>query len=201
MRNVFTETLKAKSPTFGLRLSAEKLDRLSDFYEIVQENNELLHLVAPCSPEEFAVRHVLESLLLLDHLPQRVRFADVGAGAGLPSIPCLLVRDDLNAAIIESKRRKADYLEAAVNELGLTDRATVFPNQFEEVRQKDFSVVVCRALDKFIERLPRLLKWSAKKQRLFFGGPGLREALERQRVSFDERLIPLSQQRYIFHVR
>ena len=71
-------------------MAIEEGATLADYYELVQANNPLLHLVAPSSPEEFAVRHVLESLALLKFLPERAKFADVGAGAGLPSIPCLI---------------------------------------------------------------------------------------------------------------
>ena len=94
-----------------MELSASSVERLADYYELVQEHNPLLHLVAPCPPEEFAVRHILESLTLLEYLPTGAKFADVGAGAGLPSIPCLLVRDDLRSVLIESKEKKARFLE------------------------------------------------------------------------------------------
>src|SRR5437016_436562 len=100
---------------FGLELTPERIERVVNFYGIIQEQNPLLHLVAPCSPEEFAVRHILESLTLLKHLPENAKLADVGAGAGLPSIPCLLARDDLRARLIDSKEKKARFLTDAVD--------------------------------------------------------------------------------------
>src|SRR5436190_12664325 len=114
MRSEFIAALTANQGAFGIELPQPALERLADHYDLVQEHNPLLHLVAPCSAEEFAVRHILESLSLLEHLPQKAKFADVGAGAGLPSIPCLLVRDDLRGVLIESKEKKAKFLGQAV---------------------------------------------------------------------------------------
>ncbi len=198
MRDGFIDAVNKNQAAFGLELSESVIERLGDFYEIVQENNSLLHLVAPMPAEEFAVRHVLESLTLLEYLPNGTRFADVGTGAGLPAVPCLLAREDLSAVLIESKIKKAKFLEAAAAELGIQARAAVVNRQFEEADNSGFSIVTCRALDKFTEKLPRLLKWSRNKKLLFFGGPALRDALTRQKLRFEEKLMPGSEQRYLF---
>jgi 16S rRNA (guanine(527)-N(7))-methyltransferase RsmG len=186
--------------TFGLDLPAEAVHRLADFYQLILEHNPLLHLVGPTTPEEFAIRHILESLVLLEYLPHGVKFADIGAGAGLPSVPCLLVRDDLAALLIESKEKKTKFLGLAAAALGLAGRAEVVNKQFQEVDPGKCEYVACRALDKFSERLPRLLKWAMRRKLLLFGGPNLGEALRRNEVKFNEVLMPLSEQRFLFIV-
>ncbi|MCV4777967.1 class I SAM-dependent methyltransferase, partial [Escherichia coli] len=70
----------------------ETLALLADYFDLVMRHNALLHLVGPCSPEDFAVRHILESIVMTGFIPTGGSFADVGAGAGLPSIPCLIAR-------------------------------------------------------------------------------------------------------------
>src|SRR5258706_8582217 len=114
MRQQFISAINQHQSAFGIELPAEKIERLADYYDLVIEHNPLLHLVGPCSPEEFAIRHILESLMLLDHLPHGAKFADVGAGAGLPSIPCLIVRGALKAVMVESKPKKTGFLCVAV---------------------------------------------------------------------------------------
>ena len=201
MRSGLIKALRIHQSVFGLDLTDETINRLAAFYEIVGEHNQMLHLVAPCTPEEFAIRHILESLVLLEYLSENAKFADVGSGAGLPSIPCLIVRRDLAAVLIESKEKKTRYLEHTLSQLELTERAVVFNKQFEEVRDKDFDTVTCRALDKFSDKLPRLLKWSGDRRKVLFGGPTLREALKQVRIQFEERLIPMSEQRYVFYIK
>jgi 16S rRNA (guanine527-N7)-methyltransferase len=198
MNKEFVDAVRNHQNAFGLNLDAERIADLGDYYELVQTHNPLLHLVAPCSPEEFATRHILESLTLLEFLPEGAKFADVGAGAGLPSIPCLIAREDLRAVLIESKLKKASFLEQVLAECDLTQRAGIFNRQFEELPSPDASFVTCRALDKFTQKLPRLLKWSKGRKLLFFGGVALREELIKQGVKFEEKLMPLSEQRFLF---
>lgn len=201
MENEFTKALKTHQSTFGLELTDTSINLLAKYYEILLEHNAILHLVAPMSAEEFAIRHVLESLTLLEYLPQKTRFADVGTGAGLPSIPCLLVRDDLKAVLIESKEKKTAFLKTAIKALGLSNRVQIVTRQFEEIDPGNCEFVTCRALDKFTEKLPRLLKWSKRRWLLLFGGNNLKEALKDQKVKFDVQLMPLSEQRFLFILR
>lgn len=198
MKNAFTEALAENQNLFGLDLESETIQRLAAYYEIIQTHNSLLHLVAPCSPETFATRHVLESLSLLKHLPAGARFADVGTGAGLPGIPCLIARADLNAVLIESKAKKTAFLQLVLAELNLETRAEIINRQFEEISAPAVSFVTSRALDKFTQKLPRLLKWSGKAEKLFFGGNALREELDKSGAAFSEKLLPLSEQRFLF---
>lgn len=198
VREEFISAIQFNQAGFGLELIDARIDRLADYYELIQLHNPVLHLVAPCSAEEFAVRHVLESLTLLEFLSRGARFADVGTGGGLPSIPCLLVRDDLTAVLIESKEKKARFLNEAAERLGISETAVIVNRQFEEVTDRDFSFVTCRALDKFTEKLPRLLKWSGQRRLLFFGGNSLAEFLIKASLKFEKRLMPLSEQRFLF---
>jgi 16S rRNA (guanine(527)-N(7))-methyltransferase RsmG len=183
---------------FALELTPEQTARISDYYEIVIEHNPVLHLVGPSSAADFAVRHILESLTLLKHLPQHAKLADIGAGAGLPSIPCLLVRADLQVRLIESKEKKARFLVEAVERLGLAERAEVVNKQFIETHAADATHVTCRALDKFIEVLPRLVRWSRGRAMLLFGGPAMADALEKDKIRYTSELMPLSERRFLY---
>ena len=198
MSEKFIETIENHQADFGLKLEPEQIEKLAVYYELVQKNNALLHLVAPSTTEEFAVRHILESLTLLEFLPRHAKLADVGTGAGLPSIPCLLARNDLRGVLIESKLKKAAFLQEVLSKCGLENRAGLINRQFEEISKPDVSCVTCRALDKFTQKLPKLLKWAKGARILFFGGPTLREELLKNRVRFKEKLLPFSEQRYLF---
>ncbi len=198
MRKEFIRSIEKSQKTFGLSLAEEKISLLADYFELVQKHNEILHLVAPCSPEEFAIRHILESLTILEFLPEKAQFADVGTGAGLPSIPCLIARKDLRGVLIESKLKKAHFLQMALAKCKIETRADIFNRQFEEIEKPDVSYVLCRALDKFTQKLPKLLRWSKDCSLLFFGGTMLREELKKFGVRFNEKLMPMSEQRFLF---
>lgn len=197
MRQEFINAINEHQTAFGLKIADDAIERLADYYEVIQEHNPILHLVGPCTAEEFAIRHILESLTLLEYLPSGMWFADVGTGAGLPSIPCLLVREDLKAVLIESKEKKSKFLTIAVEKLRLKHRTRISTSQFTETNLGHCEAVTCRALDKFTEKLPSLIKWSARSQMLLFGGENLKKALQDQKVRFVQKLMPMSEQRYL----
>ena len=175
--------------SYDLDLPQETLTQLGDYYSLLIRWNDRLHLVAPCAPEEFATRHVLESLLLLKHLPPKARIADVGSGAGLPIIPCLIARPDLEATMIESSQKKAVFLREALKTVHRT--ATIVARRFEEIEAPDVSFVSCRALEQFRDKLPELIEWAPRGVTLLlFGGEDLIEG--------DRILIPKSEKRFLY---
>jgi 16S rRNA (guanine527-N7)-methyltransferase len=193
--SVFELALQSNEAAFDLKLSDKTVAQLGEYYSLLTRWNDRLHLVAPCAPEEFAVRHVLESLVLLRHLPQNARVADVGSGGGLPIIPCLIARPDLEATLIESSPKKAIFLREASKQL----KATIIARAFADVPAPAVSFVTCRALDQFMQKLPALIEWApADSTLLLFGGEILGEQLNRLGVDFEPLLIPQSEKRYLF---
>ena len=193
----FEQSLISNMGGFDLNLSAETVTLLGEYYSLLTRWNDRLYLVAPCSPEEFAVRHVLESLLLLKHLPQNARVADIGSGGGLPIIPCLIARPDLEATLIESSQKKVIFLREASNHLDL--HTTIIARPFEDTPAPPVSFVTCRALDQFMRKLPALINWAPRGSTLLlFGGETLGDQLRRANVNFEQLLIPHSERRYLF---
>lgn len=185
----FEKALLANMRSFGVELTAAALEQLGAYYSLLIRWNDRLHLVAPCSPEEFATRHVLESLVLLEHLPPGAKIADIGSGAGLPIIPCVIVRADLAATLIESSQKKAVFLREALNAVGR--KATIIAQRFEQIEAPEVDFVTSRALDQFSRKIPVLRDWAPDDATLLlFGGEELLDA--------ERFLIPGSEKRYLY---
>ena len=201
-RGEFDKALARHAAAFGVQLDGEKRARLGDYFELVSNWNPRLHLVAPCAPEEFAVRHVLESLLAVPHIPEGATFIDIGSGAGLPALPCLVARPDLKGALVESSRKKAVFLREALSRLGLSDRARVVAERFERVGPPAADCLTCRAIERFTEILPALVAWASHiPTLLLFGGEGLGEKLEEEGLRFETVRVPESERRFLFVVK
>jgi 16S rRNA (guanine527-N7)-methyltransferase len=199
----FSNAIKEYAPRYDVRLSEPEIARLREYYQQVMAWNTRLHLVAPCSPAEFATRHVLESLLALPHLPDSALVVDVGSGAGLPIIPCLIVRPDLRATLIESSQKKAVFLREALRRVNAQKMAQVVAERFEKLPPApDADVITCRALDRFIEMFAKLVEWSSPTSTLlFFGGESLREQIENYALCYEAVLVPESERRYLFIIK
>ncbi len=195
----FAHALDAHAPRFGLKLTAQALTTLSRYYEIIEAWNPRLHLVAPCSPAEFATRHVLESLLAAKHFQAGARVADIGSGAGLPIIPCLIARPDIHATLIESSAKKSVFLREALRATGAHERAKVFAERFEKMNTPAADFITCRALERFTALFSNIVAWSPPASTLlFFGGPTLRAEIEKAQLKFTAVHVPESEQRFLF---
>jgi 16S rRNA (guanine527-N7)-methyltransferase len=198
----FSLALDTNASDFGIQLTGEDIRRLSDYYELLLKWNDRLHLFAPCAPEEFATRHVLESLMLLRHLPAGARVVDVGTGAGLPTIPCLIVREDLRATLIESSKQKAAFLREALRIVQTRESACVFVSRFEHTTAPQAEFVTSRALDRFQEILSTLTTWAPPQSTLLlFAGDALRKRVEELLPSVKAELIPQSERRFLLIAR
>src|SRR2546421_11372731 len=182
----FDNALAARAPVFGGSLSEDEPARLREYFELVSSWNERLHLVAPCSPAEFATRHVLESLLAVRFVARGAALVDVGSGAGLPCIPCLVVRPDIEAVLVESSKRKAVFLREALRRLDRHGAARVLAERFEKLEPPAADFLTCRALERFTEVLPTLVAWASRVPTLLlFGGETLRERLGAIGLTFE----------------
>jgi len=69
----------------------------------------------------------------------RGRFLDLGSGAGVPGVILIALWPAATGVLLEARKRRCAFLEAAVSGLGLSDRASVACGRAEELaRQRDF---------------------------------------------------------------
>ena len=197
-KDEFAAALQQDGSAFGVALSSVEIIHLTSYYELLLHWNPRLHLVAPCSPAEFATRHVLESLLLSRYLKAGARVVDVGSGGGLPIIPCLIARPDIHATLIESSPKKSVFLREALHSLKLDDRANVIANRFEQMPPPDADVITCRALERFQELLPQLIEWApANCTLLLFAGDTIVTSIRAAGLPFETVLVPGSERRQL----
>lgn len=64
-------------------------------------------------------------------LPSGARIVDLGSGGGVPGLVVALARTDTTWLLLESQQRRARFLEAAIERLGLAARAVVYGDRAE----------------------------------------------------------------------
>ncbi len=138
-------------------------EQLKSYVDILASRGLAWGLLGPREGDKLWARHVANSTALVDVVPEGVHVADVGSGAGLPGLPLAIVRPDLRIALLEPLERRVEFLEQAVNELGLADRVRVVRARAEDYelgidRPATFDVVTCRA----VAPLRRLLQWTTR---------------------------------------
>ena len=129
---------------------------ISQYVDILANRGIDWGLIGPREGDRLWERHVLNSVAGEALFPSGATVVDVGSGAGLPGIPLAVLRPDLRVTLLESLLRRVNFLELAVEELGLADRVRVVRGRAEEHRET-YDVVTCRA----VAPLPRLVDWCA----------------------------------------
>jgi 16S rRNA (guanine527-N7)-methyltransferase len=87
--------------------------------------NRSIRLTAIIAPEEVAVKHILDSLLLLSFAPFPGRTLDFGSGAGYPGIPLAVALPEASVVLLESSAKKCAFLSRACSMLGLSNACVV----------------------------------------------------------------------------
>ncbi len=132
------------------QITAEKKEKFERFRALLLEYNQKYNLTAITEEREVTYKHFLDSLMGEEYFPLNSQVVEVGSGAGFPSIPLKILRDDLQFSLIESTGKKCDFLRVVVDNLGLNE-VTVYNLRAEEagksvqMREK-FDVCCARAV-------------------------------------------------------
>ncbi len=140
-------------PEAARRAAGEAERGLAAFLELLLEANATTNLISARSAEPNALgEHLSGSLFGLPFLPAPraacLRLLDVGSGGGFPAVPLLIVRRDLQGTLVESVRKKCDFLRAAAGRLALTVDVlnARFPASSEMAKRGPFDVLTTRAV-------------------------------------------------------
>ncbi len=114
-------------------------------------------VIGPREADRLWERHLLNSAVLGELVPEDCRVLDVGSGAGLPGIPLALARPDLAIVLLEPMARRVVWLQEVVAVLGLA--VSVYRGRAEDPQVRDQlggnDVVTARA----VAPLGRLAGW------------------------------------------
>ncbi|MEU4741344.1 16S rRNA (guanine(527)-N(7))-methyltransferase RsmG [Actinosynnema sp. NPDC023658] len=139
------------------KVFGDHYDTAVAFTALLTEHGVERGLIGPREVERLWERHILNSAVVSELLPEGARVVDVGSGAGLPGIPLAIVRPDLDLTLLEPMARRVAWLTECVETLGLN--VTVLRGRAEEgpVRDQlfDSDVVTARA----VAPLERLTRW------------------------------------------
>ena len=137
---------------------ASAIERLEWLTKALTEENERQNLVAKATLSEVWRRHFADSAQLLTHVSRETRpWLDLGSGAGFPGLVIAVLRPDIEIHLVESRRKRVDWLERARTEMQLPN-CHVVGSRLELVESFSAGVICARAF----APLPKLLDLSAR---------------------------------------
>ena len=154
---ILTSEGAARDYCAGLTDSAglARLDRLA---ELLRAENREQNLVAKASEEILWLRHFADSAQLLTYVPRETGpWVDLGTGAGFPGLVIAALRPEMSCILVESRRRRAEWLARATTALELGN-CRVEAQRLETVETFPAAVISARAF----APLPKLLRSSVR---------------------------------------
>lgn len=136
-------------------IAGEHLDALERFGALLAEHGPIRGLIGPREVDRLWERHLLNCAVLSDVVPDGVRVADVGSGAGLPGLVLALIRPDVSVTLIEPMLRRTIWLTEATEALGLSNVEVVRGRAESVPRRRSFDLVTARA----VAALDQLITW------------------------------------------
>ncbi|BBH23391.1 ribosomal RNA small subunit methyltransferase G [Paenibacillus baekrokdamisoli] len=105
----------------GITLSEEQLHQFDTYYRLLVEWNEKMNLTGITEREAVYEKHFYDSISLafVKDMTSIKRLADIGSGAGFPSIPLKICFPDLHITIVDSLNKRIQFLQHLVTELKL----------------------------------------------------------------------------------
>lgn len=94
-------------------------DKFEKFVVLLSECNKIHNLTAITDEKGMLYKHFIDSLAGESFFKNGARVVEIGSGGGFPSVPLMIMREDLRFTLIESTGKKYAFLREAVDKLGL----------------------------------------------------------------------------------
>ena len=110
------------------------LERVEKFYRLtvrMLEENEKYNLTAITETDKIILNHYADCATLAARLKKGAKIADIGCGAGFPTLPLAILRPDLTITAIDSTAKRINYVAESARLLGL-DNVTAIAMRAEE---------------------------------------------------------------------
>ena len=129
-------------------------EKCAQLRELLEEANKITNLTRILGEQDFAVKHAADSLSIGKYFPELaekpLRIADIGCGAGFPSLILAIAYPQLVITSIDSTGKKIAFVADAAKKLGLTNLTAIHGRANELNRKQEFmrrfDIVTARAV-------------------------------------------------------
>ncbi len=115
------------------------VSKLGAFARLWDKWNQKISLTAEREMALYIRNHFFISFQFWKALEDPGGIIDIGSGAGLPGIPLKILLPSIPMLLVDSRRKRANFLKQVVRELGL-EKAVVQDSKVEEVEEPPFPI-------------------------------------------------------------
>ncbi len=142
---MLTSLLKKGLEQVNLTFEESQVKQLNDYLELLVKWNKAYNLTAITNPQKMVAYHVLDSVAIINEIPDRGLCLDVGTGAGLPGIPLAIMLPQSKWVLLDSNGKKTRFVQQAIASCGLSNVKVVQSRIQDYHADSSFDVIVSRA--------------------------------------------------------
>ncbi len=166
--NWFLQGLK----NFSLFIDEEKLNKFNEYLSLIVFYNQKFNLTGEKSKEDIAIKQFLDSLIPIYYIKEKKisfkifeKCVDIGTGAGIPGIPIKIFLENLSLYLIESNKKRANFLEEVREKLSL-EKVFILNGRGEELIKKEDLKTVLResftaTFSRWVLKIPGIFELTA----------------------------------------
>ncbi|GAA6168991.1 16S rRNA (guanine(527)-N(7))-methyltransferase RsmG [Sessilibacter corallicola] len=139
--------LTARLKRLGVQCTAHQIEQLVSYAQLFHKWNKAYNLSAIRDLPSIIDRHIVDSLSVLNLLPDLCdyRMIDVGTGGGLPGIPLAIMRPSWQLSLLDSNGKKTRFLVQVKLELELANVEIHNCRVESHVPERPYQGVISRA--------------------------------------------------------
>jgi 16S rRNA (guanine527-N7)-methyltransferase len=102
-------------------INGEKAEEFEKFRALLLEYNQKYNLTSILEKEDVYYKHFLDSAAGVQLFKENATVAEIGSGAGFPSMVLKILRPDLKLSLFESVGKKCEFLKVVVDNFNFKD--------------------------------------------------------------------------------
>lgn len=147
----FSDVLRKTLSEFQISPDDKAMECFCIYNDLLLEWNGKMNLTALTAPEDVALKHFADSLMLLQYtqIAQGASVIDVGTGAGFPGLVLKIARPDIKLTLLDSLQKRLHFLDEVCKALQIDD-VTLIHSRAEDGSRTElrdsFDIAVSRAV-------------------------------------------------------
>jgi len=169
----------------AFNLNGQAVERLKKYHDMIIEKSKVMNLLSAKGLENVLIDHFYDSLVAIPTFQKIISqneyetIADMGSGNGFPGVVLQIVFPDKKVFLLESIKKKADFLKEVYGALGF-DSNRIICERIEKINTKNkFDIVTARGLGEvklLVEYGASIMKKNSRL--IFFKSVGLEEEIK-----------------------
>lgn len=146
------EALRKALRTMGIETEEALLKKFIGYMNGVLEWNEKVNLTTITDPEEFVIKHFIDSVICAEYpeYADAERIIDVGTGAGFPGVPLAIISPEKNFFLMDSLNKRLKIIDTLCMENDIKNVITIHARAEELAKNKahreQYDLCVSRAV-------------------------------------------------------